>query len=54
MPIMKKLAESLDDTSQNDAVVQLVETLYEGSMLSSGYQLDDINGYLKKVYTYMC
>ena len=52
-PVMRKLSESLDDPTQTEAVSQLTEILYDSAMLSSGYQLEDINGYLKKVYTYM-
>ena len=52
-PVMMKLSDSLDDESQNEAIVQLTEILYDSAMLSSGYQLEDINSYLKKVYTYM-
>lgn len=52
-PVMKKLSESLDDETQKDAITQLVDVLYDSAMLSSGYQLEDINGYLKKVYAYM-
>ncbi len=52
-PVMKKLAESLDDSTQSESVSQLVEIIYDSAMLSSGYNLEDINGYLKKVYSYM-
>jgi molecular chaperone HtpG len=52
-PVMRKLSESLEDPTQSDAIVQLVEILYDSAMLSSGYQLEDINGYLKKIYMYM-
>ena len=52
-PIMKKLSESLDDSTQVDALSQLVEIVYESALLSSGYQVEDINGYLKKVYSFM-
>ena len=52
-PVMKKLSASLNDDTQKEAVVQLVDVLYDSAMLSSGYQLEDINGYLKKVYNYM-
>jgi len=52
-PVMKKLSESLDDETQKDSINQLVDVLYDSAMLSSGYQLEDINSYLKKVYAYM-
>jgi len=52
-PVMKKLSESLDDDTQKEAIAQLVDVLYDSAMLSSGYQLEDMNGYLKKVYAYM-
>ena len=52
-PVIKKLSDSLDESNQMEAVSQLVEIIYDSAMLSSGYQLEDINGYLKKVYTYM-
>ena len=52
-PIMKKLSESLDDSTQTDSLEQLVEIIYESALLSSGYQVEDINGYLKKVYSFM-
>lgn len=52
-PVMKKLSQSLDDDTQKEAIAQLVDVLYDSAMLSSGYQLEDINGYLKKVYAYM-
>ena len=56
-PVMTKLSQSLDDESESESesesVSELVEILYSSALLSSGYQLDDINGYLKKVYTYM-
>jgi len=52
-PVMKKLSESLVDETQKESISQLVDVLYDSAMLSSGYQLEDINGYLKKVYAYM-
>lgn len=52
-PIMKKISQSLDDSTQTEAITQLVDIIYDSAMLSSGYQLEDINGYLKKVYSYM-
>lgn len=52
-PVMKKLSQSLDDNTQKEAITQLVDVIYDSAMLSSGYQLEDINGYLKKVYNYM-
>ena len=52
-PVMLKLSESLDDLTQSESFEKLVDIIYDSAMLSSGYQLEDINGYLKKVYTYM-
>ena len=52
-PIMLKLSESIDNPTQLESFEKLVDIVYESSLLSSGYQLDDINGYLKKVYMYM-
>jgi molecular chaperone HtpG len=52
-PVMKKLSESLDDPTQSESFEKLVEIVYDSALLSSGYDLDNINGYLKKVYTYM-
>jgi len=50
-PIMKKILESLDNETQTESIIQMVEIVYDSAMLSSGYQLDDINGYLQKVYS---
>jgi molecular chaperone HtpG len=48
-PIMLKLNDSTDDETFN----VLVDVIYESALLASGYQVEDINGYLKKVYKYM-
>jgi molecular chaperone HtpG len=52
-PIMLKLSNSIDDESQQEAFEKLVDVVYDSAMLASGYQLEDINGYLKKVYNYI-
>ena len=44
--IMQKIMNEED-------VDNLIDVVYESALLSSGYQVDDINGYLKKVYKYM-
>jgi molecular chaperone HtpG len=51
--IMMKLSLFFDDETHTEEINQLVDIIYDSAMLSSGYQLDDINGYLKKVYAYM-
>jgi len=51
--IMRKLKESINDESQNKVFEELVDVVYESALLSSGYQVEDINGYLKKVYSLM-
>jgi len=52
-PIMLKLSNYVDDSTQSESFEKLVDVIYDSALLSSGYQLDDINGYLKKVYMYM-
>lgn len=52
-PIIIKLLESLEDDTQKESFKHMIDILYDSAMLSSGYQLEDINGYLKKVYTYI-
>jgi len=49
-PIMLKLNNSTDN---DETFNELVDVVYESALLASGYQVEDINGYLKKVYKYM-
>jgi len=49
--IWTKVSGLLNDSTQSESIGQLVEIVYESALLSSGYQVDDINGYLKKVYS---
>jgi len=49
-PIMLKLNDFTDDDKTFN---ELVDVVYESALLASGYQVEDINGYLKKVYKYM-
>jgi len=48
-PIILKLDESIDSELFNE----LVDIVYESALLSSGYQVEDINSYLKKIYKYI-
>ncbi len=52
-PIMLRLSTYIDDETQKESFEKLVDVVYDSAMLASGYQLEDINGYLKKVYNYM-
>ena len=47
--LINKLNESTDD----EKFTELVNVVYESALLSSGYQVEDINGYLKKIYKFM-
>ena len=48
-PIILKLDDSIDSELFNE----LVDIVYESALLSSGYQVEDINSYLKKIYKYI-
>ena len=45
--ILIKKISTLEDN------VELINIIYESALLSGGYQLDDINSFLKKIYNYM-
>ena len=47
--LMKRIIEN-DNEELNK---KLVEFIYESSLLSSGYQLDNMNNYIEKVYKYL-
>ena len=47
--LMKKIIEN-DNEELNK---KLVEFIYDSSLLSSGYQLDNMNNYIEKVYKYL-
>jgi molecular chaperone HtpG len=48
-PVISKLGGITDDTQFK----QLTEMVYNGALLSGGYSLDDINGYLQMIYSYL-
>ena len=48
-PLIVKLNDSINE----DTFLELVNVVYESALLSSGYQVEDINGYLKKIYKFM-
>jgi molecular chaperone HtpG len=48
-PLIIKLNESIN----GDGFSELVNVVYESALLSSGYQIEDINSYLSKIYKYM-